>query len=70
MIRAGSTVATTGARVCVAAAKNPKATIALETTVRYTAGRPTASLTVVLRADCSTKCSVTRADMNAWPGCE
>src|SRR5215831_9515600 len=69
MIRAGSTVATTGARVCVAAAKNPKATIALDTTVRYTAIRPTASLTVVLRADCSTKCSVTRADMNAWPGC-
>jgi hypothetical protein len=29
----------------------------------------TASLVVVLRADCSTKCSVTRADMNAWLGC-
>src|SRR5215471_14096906 len=69
MIRAGNTAATTAARRCVAAAKNPKATRELDTQVRQTADRPTASPVVVLRADCSTKCSVTRADMNAWPGC-
>ena len=34
MISAGSTVATTGVRPCLAAAKNPKATTALDTTVR------------------------------------
>jgi hypothetical protein len=34
MISAGKTVATTGAKRCVAAAKNPKATTALDAHVR------------------------------------
>jgi hypothetical protein len=34
MISAGKMVATTGTRRCVAAAKNPKATMALDTQVR------------------------------------
>lgn len=55
---------TKGANTGVSAVK-PIATSALDREKTYNDARAADSLTVVLAADCNTKCSVTSADMNA-----